>query len=301
MTNLPDFLVIGAARAGTTALHSYLRQSPQIFMPDVKEPNFFAYMNRSLDIQGPGADFINNSVTELEAYCDLFAPAPDGVICGEASPLYLYEPGTAENIRQVVPNVKMICILRNPIEQAFSHFMYASKLRVETLTDFTDALMKEDERLAQNWQPLFGYSNFARFGTQLDRFLNVFPRDQFLLLTYDRYQAEPDAVMSEIQSFIGADPSFTPDMSKRANAGGVPKNKAFQDFIMKPNPITGLVANVMPLSMRRAIRDRLAAMNTKTEKTMPPRARAILKERLSGEIHRLEAILDEDLSHWLAD
>ncbi|MCB1332757.1 MAG: sulfotransferase [Roseivivax sp.] len=299
MKNLPDFLIIGAARAGTTALYRYLRQSPQIFMPDVKETNFFAYKDRALTIEGPGADFINNSVTRLEAYQALFAAAPDGAIRGEASPLYLFEPGTAETIRAIVPDVKLVCILRNPIDQAFSHFLYATKLRVETLPDFTEALMREDERLAKNWQPLFGYSRFARFGTQLERFLAVFPREQMLLLTYDRYEAEPEAVMAEILAFVGADPAFVPDMSKRANAGGVPKNKAFQDFIMKPNPITGLVALMLPLALRRAIRDRLAALNTRTDKTMPPRARAILTERLTPEIRKIEQILGQDLGHWL--
>ena len=78
--NLPDFAVIGAARSGTTAIHAYLRQCPEIFMPDVKEPNFFAYQDQDLAVTGPGADMINNSITRLADYQALFAAAPAGAI-----------------------------------------------------------------------------------------------------------------------------------------------------------------------------------------------------------------------------
>ena len=186
MTRLPDFLIIGAARAGTTALHSYLRQAPDVFMPDAKEPNFFAYEGQTLAVKGPGAGFINNSLTRLEDYAALFAGAPDGAICGEASPLYLYEPTAPGNIHRHIPDARLVAILRNPVEQAFSHFLYASRLSVETLDSFTDALGREAERRAQGWQPLFGYSAFPRYGEQLARYFALFPREQFLIRSNNR-------------------------------------------------------------------------------------------------------------------
>lgn len=295
---MPHFLIIGVARSGTTALHSYLRQSPQVFMPWLKEPNFFAYRDKALAVQGPGADFINNSVTRLADYQALFAEAPPGAICGEASPLYLYEPDAPRNIRELVPEARLVCIVRNPIEQAFSHYLYARKLRVETLESFAEALQREDERAAAGWQPLFGYSRFARFAEQLDRYLALFPREQVLLLTYDRFLVEPQAVVSDIMGHIGGDPSFRPDMSDRPNSGGVPRHAALQDFIMKPNPVTGLFARMIPLALRRAMRDRVAALNTRHGDTMPAEARAILTARLTAEIDRLEALLGQDLQHW---
>ena len=137
---LPDFLLIGAARAGTTALHSYLRQHPDIFMPARKEPNFFAFQNDVLDCKGPGADYINNSVTDLTAYKALFNPAPAHAKLGEASPLYLFSERAPANIKETAPHAKMVVILRNPIEQAYSHFMYATKQCIETEPDFGKAL-----------------------------------------------------------------------------------------------------------------------------------------------------------------
>ncbi len=161
MAGLPDFLIIGAARAGTTALHSYLRQAPDIFMPAHKEPNFFAFEDEALACRGPGAEFINNSVTRMADYRTLFAGAGPGQRLGEASPLYLYSPKAPERIAHHLPEVRMVAILRNPVDQAFSHFLYATKYRIEPIADFTEALRREEERMAAGWQPLFGYSQLS--------------------------------------------------------------------------------------------------------------------------------------------
>ena len=296
--SLPDFLIVGAARAGTTALHGYLRQAPGVFMPALKEPNFFAYAGQNLACRGPGADFINNSVTDLARYRGLFAPAPAGTIRGEASPLYLYEPAAPRNIKRIAPDAKMVVILRNPIEQAWSHFLQATKLRVEPLASFADALHAEPERIAAGWQPMLSYARFARFGEQLERYLALFPREQLLIRTYDEWQRAPHEVIRDVFRFIGADPEFVPDMSRRPNSGGVPRNPAVQDFLMKPNPITGLFAAILPVAARRAIRDRLAALNLRRDETMPSEARAILHRRLDPDIARLSELIGQDLSHW---
>lgn len=299
MTVAPEFLVIGAARAGTTALYTFLRQHPQIFMPRVKEPNFFAFADEHLDCRGPGADFIINSVTSADAYRALFAAAPEGTIRGEASPLYLFAPAAPGNIRRLAPQAKMIAILRNPVEQAWSHFMYATKLRIEDESDFVRALALEEGRLAAGWQPLFGYSRFPRYGEQLSRYFALFPRDQFLIRTYEDYQADPGHLLSEIFAFIGADPAFRPDTGAVVNAGGVPKSRIFQDFLMKSNPLTRAVGLIVPQPARLRIRDWLAGFNMRREETMPPAARRILLERLSDDIRLAGRLIGRDLSAWL--
>lgn len=297
----PDFLVIGAARSGTTALYNYLRQHPDIYMPSrIKEPNFYCYEGLELDVKGPGAEFINNSVTDGAAYEALFAEAGATQIKGEASPLYLYEPRTPERIAHHAPDVKMIAILRNPIEQAHSHFLYATRLLVETEADFEKALGMEEDRLAKGWQPLFGYSSFPRYGAQLAEYFEHFDRAQFLIETYDDFDADPMSVLFRIYDFLGADGEFEADMSYRPNAGGVPKSQIFQDFLIKPNPVTGLIAKVMPLQMRSKIRDHLVARNLKkSDLGMSVAARNILRGRLKDDVARLSDLLTRDLSHWL--
>lgn len=299
MTIEPEFLIIGAARAGTTSLHSFLRQHPGLFLPRGKEPNYFAYAGRALDCRGPGADFINNSCTDADAYAALFSAAPAGTLKGEASPLYLFEPAAPANIRRLAPKAKLIAILRNPVDQAWSHFLYATKLRVETEPDFVKVLSLEEERLAQGWQPLFGYSRFPRYGEQLARYLDLFPRDQILIRTYEDLQTRPAALLRDIFSFIGADPDFAVDTSQVLNPGGIPKNGRFQDFLMKPNPITGAIGYVIPRETRWKIRDWLAGFNMTRDNKMPEQARRILLDRLSDDIRLTERLAALDLSHWL--
>ena len=208
VNGLPDFLVIGAARAGTTALHSYLRQCPDIFMPRTKEPNFFAFEGQTLTCRGPGADDINNSLTRLADYRGLFATAPAGAITGEASPLYLYADQAATRIRHHIPDARLAVVLRNPVEQAFSHFLYATKQSIEPLADFTAALAAEDERLASGWQPLFGYSRFPRYADQLARYLALFPRDQILIRLYEDFQTDPAQLIRTSCAISASRPAF---------------------------------------------------------------------------------------------
>lgn len=298
-TRLPDFLVIGAARAGTTALHGFLRQHPGIFMPARKEPNFFAYAGEELACEGPGADYINNSIVDPAAYAALFAGAPAEARLGEASPLYLYSERAPGRIKHHIPNAKMIVILRNPIDQAYSHFMYATKQCIENVSDFDKALTLETTRLEQGWQPLFGYSQFPRYGEQLARYFELFPRDQFLIKRYEDYEADPDAFLRAVYEFIDVDPDFVATKGDKVNAGGVPKNQAFQDFLMKSNPVTKAVGLVVPQQTRLKIRDWMARKNMIAPETLSSNARAILLERLSDDIRALETLLDWDLSDWM--
>jgi hypothetical protein len=299
LSRLPDFLIIGAARAGTTALHSYLRQSPDIFMPRHKEPNFFAFEDEALNCKGPGAEFINNSVTRLTDYQALFNPAHQHARLGEASPLYLFAPKAPERIAHHVPHVRMVAILRNPVEQAFSHYLYATKYRIEPIADFTEALRREDERMSLGWQPLFGYSRFPRYAEQLERFFARFPHDQILIRTYEDYLSDPVRLIADIMAHVGADATFRPDMREKMNAGGRPKNAVFQDFLMKSNPLTRAIGVVVPKGMRLRIRDRLAALNMRREDSMPKAARTILLDRLGDDIRRLGPMVGRDLSSWL--
>ena len=299
MTGLPHFLIIGAARAGTTALYSYLSQHPQVFLTPSKETNFFAYEGQDLRVVGPGAEFINNSITRLPDYQAQFDGAPETTVLGEVCPLYLYEPQAPERIHWHVPNAKLIAILRNPIEQAFSHYLYARRFAIEPLADFTEALALEDKRLGDGWQPLFGYSKFPRYGEQLARYLDQFPREQILIRDYREFRTDNDRVIAEICRFIGVDDSFRADTTREPNAGGTPKNAALHQLIMRPNPLTA-AARILPVSWRRAIRDRLADRNLAKGERMPDEARAILRERLADDINRLSDLLDRDYSRWLA-
>lgn len=300
MSRMPDFLIIGAARAGTTALYDLLRRAPGVFMPAVKETNFFAYEGETLRVRGPGASFINNSVTRLDAYRALFAEAPPGAVLGEASPLYLFEPRAPERIRHHLPEARLVAVLRNPVEQAFSHFLYAKAMGIEPLDSFTEALGREEERLAEGWQPLFGYSRFPRYGEQLARYLALFPREQLLVRTYEEFRAAPERVAADILAFAGADPTLPAPPARELNGGGVPRLGRLHDLVVQPNALTRPLTWVLPERARRRLRDAVVRLSVRRDATLPPEARAILHARLDDDIRRLAGLIDRDLGAWLA-
>ena len=298
-SRLPGFIVLGAARSGTTALHRFLRQHPGIFMCRNKEPNFFAFEGQALDYRGPGAEFVNNSVASLEAYRALFADAPEGAAIGEASPLYLYSPQAASRIRSLVPDARLIAILRNPIEQVYSHYLYARKEMIEPEADFVRALDAQAERRAAHWQPLFQYIDFARYNVQLRRYYQHFSRAQLKLFLYEDFAADPLRVTREIFRFIGVDDTFAPDVSERSNEGGIPRSALLQAVVMRPNVASKLVGALLPEGARRRIRDAISRANVKRDE-MSPEARERLRRELRSDILDLQELIGRDLSPWVA-
>ena len=131
---MPNFLIIGAMKSGTTALYYYLEQHPEIYMSPVKEPNFFSSQERE---NAAGA------VARIGNYRDLFRGVSGETAIGEASHSYLYEPGAAAEIRRYAPEAKLIAILRNPIDRAYSHFLHMVRSGTEPLDDFAQALQEE--------------------------------------------------------------------------------------------------------------------------------------------------------------
>jgi hypothetical protein len=298
MKNMPTFLVIGAARSGTTALYTYLRQHPEIFMTANKEPNFFAFENEVLECAGPGADYINNSTTNLHDYQQMFEGISGQIAAGEASPLYLFSRDAPRRIAQHLPDVKLVAILRNPVEQAYSHYLYSRRQMLEPLEDFVAALEAEEERKALHWQPLFQYSKFPEYGRQLQRYFSCFSEHQIRIHTYEDFVEQPLSVLSDIFSFIGADQKFEPNLDYRPNAGGIPKNRLLQNVVMKPHLATRLVGNLIPAEVKRYIRDAISDRNLEKPR-IPVAAKEILLARLRDDILRLQELLNRDFSSWL--
>ncbi len=299
MSDAPSFIVIGAARSGTTALYQYLQRHPDIFMSRIKEPNYFAFEGCPLDFKGPGAEFVNNSIASWEDYCALFANAPPDAKTGEASPLYLYSQQAPACIKRRLPQVKLIAILRNPIEQAYSHYLYARAQMIEPLANFEEALAAQPSRLGKNWQPMFQYSEFPRYAEQLARYFEHFDREKIKIFLYEDYLKDPQSVLREIFAFVGVDSAFSPVLAPHVNMGGNPQSVFIQWLIMRPNPISRIFRALLPLATRRKIRDVISRKNVDREE-IPTAARILLWAALREDITQLQTLIGRDLSHWFA-
>ena len=295
---LPNFLIIGAAKSGTTSLYSYLNQHPQIYFSPFKEPRFFALEGLEINYQGPAQIINQKAINTLEEYQKLFAAVKDEKAVGEASTLYLYSEQAPKKIKQYLPDVKIIAILRNPIDRAYSSYSHLVRDGFETLS-FAEALQQEKQRVTQNWSPLWHYQQRGFYYQQLARYYDLFDEAQIRVYLYDDFVKNTPQVVADIFDFLGVDPNFIPDTDKKMNVSGVPKNKVFHQIITKDNPLKSVVKQFLPQSVRQKLYKKIKSSNLEKQSAMSPEIRRQLAEVFEQDIAQLEKLLQRDLSTWL--
>ena len=211
-------------------------------MSPVKEPRFFAFDNERKNLHDLDSEtrqqyetFREKSITCLNDYLKLFDDVTNEKAIGEASPRYLYEPESAARIKDYLPEMKLIAVLRDPVERAYSHFLDARRRGNEPLSSFDAALAQEDF-LDQN--PHSGQRNYLRFGfyfAQLKRYFEAFPRQQVRIYLYNEWKADNLAILNDVFDFLDVATSFKPDTSRRHNISGTHRSLFVHNFLRKPN------------------------------------------------------------------
>ncbi|MBO8175040.1 MAG: sulfotransferase domain-containing protein [Thermococcus sp.] len=243
---LPNFLICGTQKGGTTALYHYLKEHPQVFMPKWKELHFF---DQKLD-------------RGLEWYEKQFQDAPESArAIGEATPEYMYFEWIPEKIHELIPDVKLIFILRNPVDRAYSHYWHEIKLCYETLS-FEEAIEMEEERLSSGdfYNRLhYSYKDRGKYIEQLKRFRRYFSKDQMLVLLNDELKSNPVGTMRTVFEFLEIDPNFiSPSWNRMTHVGLRPRFWLLQRSIaslpphlidammeiVKYQPIKGIIQKV---------------------------------------------------------
>lgn len=295
---MPNFIVIGAGKAGTSSIFYYLKQHPQIYMSPLKEPKFFALKGEPLNFQGPDKDIVNStSVNTLEAYQDLFQGVSDEIAIGEASPIYLYSPKAPPRIKDYLPEVKLIAILRNPVERAFSSFTHLLREGYETLS-FEEALQEEENRIQRKWAALWHYKQKGYYYEQLKRYYDIFDRQQIKVYLYEELQADNIALIQDIYNFVGVDDTFVPDLSQK-NVSGTPKSQLLHDLFTKDNSLKSLLKPLFPKQLRRNIADKAIANNLGSKPILAPETGDRLRQLYREDILQLQDLIERDLSAWL--
>lgn len=294
----PDFFIVGAFKAGTTALYEYLRVHPQVFMSTPKEPMYF------------GQDLTPRyrRMTPDE-YLALFRAAGAEQHAGEASPWYLYSKTAAAEIRDFNPDARAIVMLRNPVDVMYSQHSQLVFNQREDLADFAQALAAEDDRMAGHRLPpdairpeALYYRHSVAFPVQVARYFDVFGRAGVHVVVFDDLVADPRAVYRATLEFLGVDPAFEVDLSVY-NPNRRPRSGAVQKMIFAPRgPLKRVVGRLRSVPVMHRVRDVLVSANSTTAEraSMDPQLRAQLTAEFAPQVAELGALIGRDLSAWSA-
>jgi Sulfotransferase family len=292
-------------KGGTTALHALLAQHPDLYLSPVKEPKFYLCDGRPpprRSQRGPGdAHSAREWIWRRPSYEALFADAPAGRLRGESTPFYLYDLAAHARMAADVPNAKIIAILRDPVDRAYSNWNHLRSDGLETIPSFLDALAAEDERVARGWAPFWHYRRLGRYAEQLRSLFQHFPREQVLLLRYRELVDDPVETMIRVDRFLGV----PPHAARVANPENVhpyvvdsPRVRALGRVIR-----TGAaVGSVLPPQAWRAVEARLLkaihAKGVRRPRLFEEERRAALSG-LTDDIRDLEQLTGESYADWL--
>lgn len=290
---LPNFLVIGAAKAGTTSVYEYLGQHPQIFMSPAKETFYF------LPESSYSVDF--------DTYQSLFDGVSKEVAIGEATPMYLHSPEACQRIKQLIPNAKLIAVLRNPVDRAYSNYLDRLYDGRESIADFHQACEAEKARRSTNIEAFAFYKSQGFYFAQLSHYLKAFDRSQLKILLFEDLKLEPEAFMQDIYRFLGVDADFTPDLTVRRNTAG--KNRHFassrkhEAILEKLRILKPITIRLIPDRLHRTAASKVGGLvRQNVSQKMPPLTAAVRAELISmyrDDILRLQDLINRDLSSWL--
>ena len=289
----PNFFIVGAKKSGTTAMFEYLKQHPDVYMSDPKEP---AYFGKDLNIP----DVV---MSEAE-YMKLFAGARNEKIIGEGSTWYLCSQKAAHDIHDFNPASKILIMLRNPVDMIHSLHSYLIWLGWESIEDFEEALEAEGERRQGRRipypmypvKPLL-YREMVNYSEQVQNYLDVFGREPIKFIIFDDFKKDALGAFRQTCEFLGIDASFEPHIEK-INENRSVRNPQLHGILTRPNPkIKHMVRGLMPQKLRASLGEKLISMNSQTSSRaiMPPELRDQLTKEFTPDVERLSQLVERDL------
>ena len=295
----PDFFIVGAAKSGTTAMYTYLKQHPEIFMPRIKELNFW----------GRDLTFRFGRIKKDE-YLSLFHEVRNEKRVGEVCIWSLYSKSAPFEIKEFSPSAKIIVMLRNPVEMIYamhSQFLFDGH---EDIENFKDALEAEEDRkrglrIPKGCQLVEGlfYREVVKFSEQVKKYFDVFGRDNVHIIIFDDFKADTAGVYKDTLRFLDVDDSFEPEF-KVINPNKVVRSKVLRDFLRDPPPVVRKIGKrLVPKPLRQQIMKGLWRLNIKyvPRPPMDPELKRQLQEEFKPEVEKLSELLGRDLTHWVEE
>jgi hypothetical protein len=290
---MPNFLIVGAAKSGTTSLYTYLKQHPDIFMPEWKELSFFT-----------GDEFTPlHKVKKPRYYYTVFAKAKNESAIGEASTSYLYDDDAAGAIKEKLGTIKIIIALRDPVAMSYSLYNHQLRREGETIESFEEALEQEEIRRTDvefrkrcyGWHANYYYYQRALYYNQVKRYLDTFGKDNVLIILFEELATETLNVVQNTYRFLGVEDAYVPEIKIHNPAGGILKIPRFwkdSGLFLKTFQF------VFSKNLIKKIPHLLRNVGRKPPQPIHPITAKKLRERFYENICQLEQLIEKDLSAW---
>lgn len=301
----PNFFIVGAAKSGTTSLYNYLRQFPQVFLPDVKEPVCFGS-----DLEFDTELCVRKSIHNIDEYLKLYDSARGYDRRGDATVWYLYSELAAQEIYDFDPQAKIVILLRNPVDvmQALhSEFLWDCN---ENIKDFAEAIEAQDARHrgekigpTTHFRQGLYYEDVVAYAEQVQRYFDTFGRDNIFVGLFDDVVADSAKAFRQVADYLNLDARFQPEVKHSNERKPAQLHRINQFFAARPELRKILFSNVFSqVAKRHAIELATKLLGKRSPKReLDPDLRRELLSRQEDNIHQLGKLLDRDLSHWLID
>jgi hypothetical protein len=295
---LPNVVVLGVAKAGTTSLYHYFRQHPQVAVASVREPKFLFYAGY---LRNPVERSLRNVTVRTQAqYEALFSGKGQFPARVDISPVYFaYPDQTILGIKQYVPEAKLIVIYRQPVDRAYSAYVMHVREGQEPIRDFVKAVEVEEAFLPRPEGRRRNYLGGSWYAARTRKYLDAFPRDQMHFLLYDDFVSDPAGFMRSIYHILGVEPDALPEKMIRHNAGAWPKYSALHRLLALRSRLPQGLRTMIPSGIRQRAFSVIRAASYGAPPTLDPGLRKELTGRFRADILELQSLIGRDLSSWL--
>jgi hypothetical protein len=300
---LPDFLLVGAPKAGTTALHAALAQHPELFLSGVKEPKYYLCGDSPPPAyRGPGDAHSNQEwIWQRQRYLDLFADAGEDQLAGESTPLYLYHRDARRRIASDLPRARLVAVLRDPVDRAYSNWMHLWADGLEPCADVVEACNLEAKRVDDGWAPFWHYRGLGMYGRQLDDLFEHFPAEQVLVLRYRSLVDDPRTALNRVCRFLGVSEDVVTEIPKGNSKPFV--HPSARTKLLGPMVRTGAAVGqfLPPRAWRVASKPLVGQLHQRGNPERPrltPEQGEILRAPFLDDIDLLETITGESFDDW---
>ncbi|MGY1631374.1 sulfotransferase [Geodermatophilus sp. SYSU D01186] len=304
---LPQFVIAGAPKAGTTALHAALATHPGLYLAPVKEPKYYLTDGRPpprSGQRGPGdAHSAREWIWRREEYLALFDAAPDDAVRGESTPFYLYDHQAQERLVADVPAVKVVVVVRDPVDRAWSNWVHLRADGLEPVADFLTAVRLEQQRIAEGYAPFWHYRGLGRYGEQVRDLYRLLPREQVFLLRYRQLVDTPRETLDRVSTFLGVEPGVAHTVAPENVKPYVADTPRYRALARAVRAGAALGAYAPPQVWRQASRPLVAALHAgrAPRPEMPVEVRREVLGPLLEDIALLEELTGESFADWKGD